>query len=132
MRDERSSVHPAGIAAVPVVVTAIGYGILLSKNGDMLMFWSVVGIGLLVVMLVGGFRYYAAHPAVGLLTAVCLAGLFPQSQAAMASDSTQMVLGILSGGIGMVLMITFAVLTVADMRKSVGTDERVMAKARRA
>jgi hypothetical protein len=96
----------------------------------MLTFWSVAGIGLLLVMLAGGFRYYAAHPVVGLLTAVCLAGLFPQSQAAMSNDTMQMVLGVASGGVGMVLMVVFAGLTVGQMRASAG--EGVRQEGRRA
>lgn len=129
MSDLHGRVHAAGVAAVPVVVVGVGLALMGMGNRDMLVFWSVVGIGLLAALLVGAFRYYAAHPVAGLLTAVCLAGMFPASQAAMGSDFMQMVLGVLSGGVGAVLVAVFAGLTVVDMRASVG--EGVAARGRR-
>jgi hypothetical protein len=76
----------------------------------------VVGIGVLAALLTTGFRCYAAHPLAGLLTALCLAALFPLSQAAIASDLSQMVFGLLSGGVGTVLVTVFTGLVVVEMR----------------
>jgi hypothetical protein len=111
-----SRLNAAGVAAVPLVVVAVGFGLQAGVNRDMMMFWSVVGIGVLAALLTTGFRYYAAHPLAGLLTALCLAALFPLSQAAIASDLSQMVFGILSGGVGTVLVAVFTGLVVAEMR----------------
>ncbi|MGH7170058.1 MAG: hypothetical protein ACRELG_07270 [Gemmataceae bacterium] len=81
-----------------------------------LMFACFVGIVLLSVLLGVGFRYYKAHPFVGLLTALSLCYLLPASQAANSNDALQFVSGMVSGLGGGALTILFLVLVLKDMR----------------
>lgn len=86
----------------------------------------LAGILLLSTLLGVGFRYYKAHPFVGMLTALTLLCLSPVSQTAMTWDVWQFLSGLVTLGGGGAMTITFLVLSLRTMIRegeSVGPTE---------
>jgi hypothetical protein len=97
----------------------------LQSYRDFTLVLSLVGILLLSTLLGVGFRYYKAHPFVGLLTALTLFSLFPPSQGANPNDAWQFVTGFATLVGGGALTITFLVFALRVMIHGSGSEASI-------
>jgi len=84
---------------------------------DALFMMCIAGVPILTVMLSVGFKFYRAHPFVGLLTATSLFALFPISHQATHVDAWQAFFGLLTGlggGIFTALFLWFSLRTLRE------------------